>query len=410
MKILLTMAIIFCGLLNTIELALAQTWTPTSVPTNYWSSIACSADGSKLVAVAGSNPFYTTSRISPIYISTNYGSTWTPNTTTSNYWMSVASSADGNRLIAVGDGQIYMSTNGGTTWFPSGPSTDWISVASSADGSKLFVLSSSGQSLFSTNSRSSLPMWFPGTVPNGARAIASSADGTRLVAAHGGYPGGQIFTSTNSGITWMTNNSPSESWWSVASSADGTKLAGVDGDGGPAHIYTSMDSGTTWVTNNVPLLSWQYIAMSADGTKLIAAAWVSSGLPTGPIYTSTNSGLTWTSNNVPNVTWQGVACSADGNEFVAVSAGNGIYSQGTGQIWISQTTPNPVLNLTPSDTNLALSWLVPSTNFALQQNLDLTTTNWTTLTNEPTLNLTNLDDEVMLPQTNSSSFFRLIAQ
>jgi hypothetical protein len=72
-------------------LVTAKTWTQTSAPTNYWSSIALSADGSKLVAVAGSSPVFTP-RISPIYISTNYGSTWTPNTATSNYWSSVASS------------------------------------------------------------------------------------------------------------------------------------------------------------------------------------------------------------------------------------------------------------------------------------------------------------------------------
>jgi hypothetical protein len=53
---------------------------------------------------------------------------------------------------------------------------------------------------------------------------------------------------------------------------------------------------------------------------------------------------------------------------------------------------------------------VPSTNFGLQQNLDLSTTNWVTLTNAPVLNLTNLQDEIILSPTNSSGFFRLISQ
>jgi hypothetical protein len=48
--------------------------------------------------------------------------------------------------------------------------------------------------------------------------------------------------------------------------------------------------------------------------------------------------------------------------------------------------------------------------FTLQQNSDLVTPNWMTLTNMPTLNLTNLQDEVTFSPTNSSSFFRLIAQ
>jgi hypothetical protein len=46
----------------------------------------------------------------------------------------------------------------------------------------------------------------------------------------------------------------------------------------------------------------------------------------------------------------------------------------------------------------------------LQQNLDLTTTNWVTLINTPALNLTNLHDEVTLSPTNRSGFYRLIAQ
>jgi hypothetical protein len=56
------------------------------------------------------------------------------------------------------------------------------------------------------------------------------------------------------------------------------------------------------------------------------------------------------------------------------------------------------------------SWTVPSTNFELQQNLDLSTANWTALTNVPVLNLTNLQEQVSLPATNGNGFFRLIAQ
>jgi hypothetical protein len=148
--------------------------------------------------------------------------------------------------------------------------------------------------------------------------------------------------------------------------------------------------------------------MSADGTHLIAAAWLSSGLPTGPIYTSTTSGLTWISNNIPNVTWQGVACSADGNEFIAISAGNGIFSQGTGVVWIYQTMPVPQMNISPTNGNFTLSWTVPSTNFVLQQSPNLIS--WSSVTNMPALNLTNLNNELTLSPSNSSGFFRLISQ
>jgi hypothetical protein len=47
-------------------------------------------------------------------------------------------------------------------------------------------------------------------------------------------------------------------------------------------IFTSSDSGTTWITNNVPTTDWTGLAMSADGSFLVASA-------IG--YGSTNSGI-----------------------------------------------------------------------------------------------------------------------
>jgi hypothetical protein len=120
------------------------------------------------------------------------------------------------------------------------------------------------------------------------------------------------------------------------------------------------------------------------------------------IWTSTDSGMTWATNNAPS-TWYDVASSADGCKLVATSHSH----QG---IWVGQVTPSPQLNLQQTNGNLMFSWTVPSTNFVLQQNLDLTPTNWTALTNTPVLNLTNLQEEVSLSPTNSSVFFRLISQ
>ena len=151
------------------------------------------------------------------------------------------------------------------------------------------------------------------------------------------------------------------------------------------------------------------VASSADGSKLVVLA------SSGSVYTSTDSGTTRVSNSIPVNTQQTffVSSSADGTKLVLIPGGwyGGQYgTYETGLIFTSYSTPTPQLNLTSSNNNLAFSWIVPSTNFVLQQNLDLTTTNWVTLTNVPTLNFTNLQDEVTLSPTNSSSFFRLIAQ
>ena len=82
------------GLLGGSHFCIAQEWTPTGAPETNWSSVACSADGSKLVAAVFGGLIYT---------STNSGSTWVAASAPTNFWWSVASSADGTRLFA-GDG------------------------------------------------------------------------------------------------------------------------------------------------------------------------------------------------------------------------------------------------------------------------------------------------------------------
>ncbi|HEY3931908.1 MAG TPA: hypothetical protein VGM58_06005 [Verrucomicrobiae bacterium] len=205
---------------------------------------------------------------------------------------------------------------------------------------------------------------------------------------------GLIYISTNSGTTWNTNGLPNQNWSSVASSADGNTLVATVYFGG---IFTSTDSGNTWTSNNAPNAAWTSVATSTDGSKLVAAAISSSS--SGIIYTSADSGNTWTSNSttIEYSAWTSVASSADGNKLVAAVQG--------GDIWTSQTMPSPLLNIAPTNSNLQLSWTVPSTNFVLQQSFDLSS--WNDVTDAPALNLTNLQDEVIQSPTNGSSFYRL---
>jgi hypothetical protein len=53
---------------------------------------------------------------------------------------------------------------------------------------------------------------------------------------------------------------------------------------------------------------------------------------------------------------------------------------------------------------------VPSADFVLQQNSDLTTTNWTDVVIPPALNLTNLQYQLTVPLTGSQQYYRLAAQ
>ena len=216
-------------------------WTRTA-HWNYWTSVASSSDGAKLVAAAGD-----LLNIDYVYTSVDSGATWTQ-TGTAQAWTSVASSADGTKLVAASEGGgIYTSVDSGATWTQTGTAQAWTSVASSADGTKLVA----GFTLPTRTSSGYLPA------------------------------GGYLCTSADSGAAW-TQTGPDVGWMSVASSADGSKLvaagagAFTDPDGisgySDDYLYMSTDSGVTW--NQTAIQDgWRAVASSADGTKLVAAVY-----------------------------------------------------------------------------------------------------------------------------------------
>ena len=376
-----------------------STWTPTMVPTNNWSSVASSADGGRLVAVAA--PFWngaTRSYVGQgvIYRSSDTGATWTQTTAPNTNWIGVASSADGTRLVAVsaprwdeglrswvGAGGIYSSLDSGATWKrTSAPAMYWSCVASAADGVRLVAGVDSGLIYTSADSGAS---WSRTTAPNtNWIRVASSADGTKLVAGGGsdvytssdggatwtamgglefGFPAGivacsadgyrlvvagawrQICTWPYSG-PWRSANAPPDSWGSVACSADGTKLVAS----GWQRLYRSGDAGATWTQTSAPTGGWSSVASSTDGTRIVAAESSSSS---GPIYISPNSGATWTQTSAPITSWISVASSADGTGLVALAAplwsgsnyiGSGaIYrSSDAGTTWVRASAPSNV--------------------------------------------------------------------
>lgn len=106
-------------------------WTQTNGP-RAW--VASSADGTKLVAAVlaeyGGGGIYT---------STNSGNTWIQEMNApSTNWSSIASSADGTKLAAAGEGGIYNSFDSGVTWIQSDASFSALGyIASSTDGTRL---------------------------------------------------------------------------------------------------------------------------------------------------------------------------------------------------------------------------------------------------------------------------------
>ena len=108
--------------------------------------------------------------------------------------------------------------------------------------------------------------------------------------------------------TWSAMGVPGFAWRTAAATADFTKLVAagasefVYGFGGASPIYTSTNSGLSWVQASAPSNSWSCVAASADGSRLVAAAtfYYDSGdyadsfyNSDGLIYTSSDFGVTW---------------------------------------------------------------------------------------------------------------------
>jgi photosystem II stability/assembly factor-like uncharacterized protein len=286
--------------------SVALKWTARA-DSRSWRSVACSADGTKLVAVVWNGPVLTSS---------DSGATWAI-TASVNQWAGVASSADGTKLVAIVEGgKIWTSANSGEGWTERASAQNWRSVASSTDGTKLVATVEGGKIWTSANSGES---WMERASAQSWRGVASSADGSKLVAA--AYDG-LLWVSADFGERWMAPlGYGNQKWRSVASSADGSRLVAV-GDAGL--LSTSTDSGSHWTSRTVGTFAWQSVASSADGTKLVAVA------SPGQIWTSTDSGLNWTPR-ADSRNWVSVASSADGSKLAAVVS--------AGQVWTSTTSP-----------------------------------------------------------------------
>jgi hypothetical protein len=401
---------------SAVNLCFAQTWTHTSAPSNIWNYVASSADGTTLIASSIPNA---TSPPRPVikggvWISWDSGSTWQDTSLPITKWDKVACSADGNILFAVSEyypsysASLCASTNSGLTWTSTEIPAylgECGSLVCSADGSKVAALFRSTTNFLCTSSDFGAGLVVNSLTNGGANVVICSADGNRLVVV-----GTNTCISTNAGVSWVVTNSLPDNIEirAVSASANAIRLIGAPpvSPPGASALFISTNGGFAWTETTAPLTNWTAVASSADGSKLAAIGYVvpPSGPgyisePIHPIYTSTNSGATWKLNSVPaGLWWSSVASSADGTKLVAV----GIYG---GEIWTSQSKPTPSMQIMPTNNNLKLSWIVPSTNFVLQQSADFFS--WTNLTNQPALNFTNLKEEVFLPFSGSGGFYRL---
>ncbi len=372
-------------LLATVVSGFGYSWQLTTA--HVGGSISMSADGRVICAV---------SSVGHPAISTDFGNTWTVNSSSPTTFVfnpgEVAISANGARMYTIFSSTnlgLFKSSDQGGSWsrtiFP-GTSLYFQKspVACSADGSIVIAASAIGPIYYSLNGGASCST---SSVPDASWvSLACSADGGRMVAA---LNNGSIYFSTDFGATWTPTNLPAQSWNGACISSDGNWVGATSGTGS----YISSNSGVTWLTNQIA------------GSNLVCSATGNDWLIVGAqIYTSTNGGVTWQTNFDSGTQWPTGAMSADGREVIVVG-----YGQGGGD-WLGRETPHPQLNLRHQGSTVALSWPIPSTNFVLQQKTDSTSGNWLTVPISPSLIFTNLQQEITVSATASNTFFRLMAQ
>jgi hypothetical protein len=265
------------------------TWQTNGVPVLFWTGIASSSDGSRLAACAWSDG---------IYLSTNSGMSWQQaSNTSSGVWQSIACSSDGSVIVAVSlayewggiltTGPLFISTNYGATWAtPNLPNRVWTTVACSSNG--MVMVAATGDATIYVTTNRGLAWTTADTPAESWSSVVISADGTRQVAVSIGSGGsggqsvlagdGAIFVSTNSGASWIQTSAPNDYWESVACSTDGSILIAAAEEFTPATtLWISLDSGTTWTSNQLADARVT-VASSGCGAKLFAV------FSTGEIY------------------------------------------------------------------------------------------------------------------------------
>ncbi len=283
-------------------------------------------------------------------------------TNTGYGWLSVASSADGKSVLIAGGGgtsanQVWISTNSGVSWKYTELGSlccligGWENVSRGVRWFQDSYFHECGEASLGRSLLLRLPE--TGVALRRQPMAANWRQGSRMgpftLLAISEIHGHQIMCQTSGGHPLLHRLTGVCGWrWRCDPSM---ALLGP--------IYVSTNSGTNWVPANAPTTNWVSVTISADGSKLFA-------LEGGAAFVSTNSGLTWAMASTTNASWLSMASSADGHKLVAGALGD---------IYTSQTTPSPQVNIAPTNGNLVLSWIVPSTNFVLQQNSDFTTTN-----------------------------------
>jgi hypothetical protein len=200
---------------------------------------------------------------------------------------------------------------------------------------------------------------------------------------------------------WTTLNDPLDS-------GGGTFLGGIDGTNIVGSFWNAsginhgcLYNGKTWTTLNDPLGVDGTFVWRISGTNMVGLYRPFGDTNNGFLY----DGRTWTTMDDPLGVRGTIAQGISGANIVG-----GYYdSGGDGHGFLA--TPIPQLTITQSGNNLNISWPYwnnPSMGWILQQNADVTTTNWTP--NGSTVSNDGTNNFITITPSPGNLFFRLSQQ
>ncbi len=169
----------------------------------------------------------------------------------------------------------------------------WVDMASDSTGAHLVGATAYSDIWTSSDSGSSWTNRTTGTAASGAawQGVATDSTGTRFVAISQpsaastgtGLVGGDIWVSADSGTTWTNRTQGTAAsgatgivWEAVASDATGTHLVAASAHGSSNDIWSSADSGMTWINETAGTAAsgqqWGAVASDTTGSHLVAVS------------------------------------------------------------------------------------------------------------------------------------------
>jgi hypothetical protein len=213
--------------------------------------------------------------------------------------------------------------NNGAFYTDVAPISDWTSVAVSTDGSTIAATVAQGQIWVSTDGgvtwspRDSIRNWY---------TVVMSASGEYFFAADNG---GRVYRSTDSGVNWAYVTGAGN-WFSLATSASGewVFLATMDG-----YLHYSNNYGVSWYNYYASVKSCHSIAISDDASTVLAADF-------GGYFYVDRPGAGGILAAAHQDQWFSVAVTPSGSLMAAVAFGGYLYtSKDRGYVWARYDSP-----------------------------------------------------------------------